>query len=147
MADYAKRQLKALDRIAKKILDAENHLTKIEDSVDNKKHRTAQHETIKDIRSILKHAEKVDKDQIKIMVHEGEGHHDSTENHYVYIEDEQQVIDDLRKDFADLDKKLADLKGAEGEEVKAYLLEKDYLTKAKEILVNAGKFNESDLKD
>ena len=46
MADYAKCQLKALDRIAKKIADAEGHLTKIEDSVDNKKHRTAQHETI-----------------------------------------------------------------------------------------------------
>ncbi len=42
MADYAKRQLKALDRIAKKIADAEGHLTKIEDSIDNKKHRTAQ---------------------------------------------------------------------------------------------------------
>ena len=41
MADYAKRQLKALDRISKKILDAENHLTKIEDSVDEKKHRTS----------------------------------------------------------------------------------------------------------
>ena len=53
MADYAKRQLKALDRIAKKIADAEGHLTKIEDSIDNKKHRTAQHETIKDIKSIL----------------------------------------------------------------------------------------------
>ena len=50
MADYAKRQLKALDRIAKKIADAEGHLTKIEDSIDNKKHRTAQHETIKDIK-------------------------------------------------------------------------------------------------
>ena len=60
MADYAKRQLKALDRIAKKIADAEGHLTKIEDSVDNEKHRTAQHETIKDIKSILKHAWKVD---------------------------------------------------------------------------------------
>ena len=34
MADYAKRQLKALDRIAKKIADAEGHLTKNEDSVD-----------------------------------------------------------------------------------------------------------------
>ena len=36
MADYAKRQLKALDRIAKKISDAESHLTKIEDSIDDK---------------------------------------------------------------------------------------------------------------
>ena len=66
MADYAKRQLKALDRIAKKIADAEGHLTKIEDSVDNEKHRTAQHETIKDIKSILKHAWKVDKDAVKL---------------------------------------------------------------------------------
>ena len=62
MTDYAKREMKALDRIAKKISDAEGHLTKIEDSIDDKKHRTAQHETIKDIKSILKHARKVDKE-------------------------------------------------------------------------------------
>ena len=48
MTDYAKREMKALDRIDKKISDAEGHLTKIEDSTDDKKHRTAQHETIKD---------------------------------------------------------------------------------------------------
>ena len=48
MTDYAKREMKALDRIAKKISDAEGHLTKIEDSIDDKKHRTAQHETIKE---------------------------------------------------------------------------------------------------
>ena len=59
MADYTKRQLKALDRISKKIADAESHLTKIEDSEPDKRHRTAQHETIKDIKSILKHAKKV----------------------------------------------------------------------------------------
>lgn len=28
MTDYAKREMKALDRIAKKISDAESHLTK-----------------------------------------------------------------------------------------------------------------------
>lgn len=66
MTDYAKREMKALDRIAKKISDAEGHLTKIEDSIDDKKHCTAQHETIKDIKSILKHARKVDKDEDKI---------------------------------------------------------------------------------
>mgnify|MGYP000049704329 FL=1 len=48
MTDYAKREMKALDRITKKISDAEGHLTKIEDSIDDKKHHTAQHETIKD---------------------------------------------------------------------------------------------------
>ena len=37
--DYAKRQL-YVGRISKKIMDAENHLTKIEDGVDEKKHRT-----------------------------------------------------------------------------------------------------------
>lgn len=45
-----KENLKTLDRIAKKISDAESHLTKNEDSIDDKKHRTAQHETIKDIK-------------------------------------------------------------------------------------------------
>ena len=48
-----KREMKALDRIAKKISDAEGHLTKIEDSIDDKKHCTAQHETIKDIKSTV----------------------------------------------------------------------------------------------
>ena len=81
MTDYAKREMKALDRIAKKISDAESHLTKIEDSIDDKKHRTAQHETIKDIKSILKHARKVDKDEDKIEEFKGEGPKDSTENH------------------------------------------------------------------
>ena len=71
MTDYAKREMKALDRIAKKISDAEGHLTKIEDSIDDKKHRTAQHETIKDIKSILKHARKVDKDEDKIEEFKG----------------------------------------------------------------------------
>lgn len=143
MVDYAKRQLKALDRISKKILDAENHLTKIEDSIDEKKHRTAQHETIKDIKSILKHSIKVDKDEIEINVHKDEGHKDSTENHYVYTQDEEQVIKDLESEFKELDEKLDDLKGAEGYEVKAFLTEKDYLNKAKKILVDAGKFNEN----
>lgn len=142
--DYAKRQLKALARISKKIMDAENHLTKIEDGIDEKKHRVAQHETIKDIKSILKHAVKADKDEIKIMVHADEGHKDSTENHYVYIEDEEEVINHLRKEFAELDKKLAELKGAEGYEIKAFLAEKEYLEKAKVILVEAHKFNPDD---
>ena len=87
--------------------------SKIEDGVDEKKHRTAQHETIKDIKSILKHAVKVDKDEIKIMVHEDEGHKDSTENHYVYVEDEEGVIDHLREEFAELDKKLEELKNSD----------------------------------
>ena len=106
MTDYAKREMKALDRIAKKISDAEGHLTKIEDSIDAKKHRTAQHETIKDIKSILKHARKVDKDEDKIEEFKSEGPKDSTENHYVY-EEEETVINDLKKDFAELDDKLA----------------------------------------
>ena len=114
MADYAKRQLKALDRIAKKIADAEGHLTKIEDSVDNEKHRTAQHETIKDIKSILKHAWKVDKDSVKLEERAGEGRKDPAENHYVYMEDEEGVIKDLNKEFKELDEKLAALTDDEG---------------------------------
>ena len=126
MADYAKRQLKALDRIAKKIADAEGHLTKIEDSVDNEKHRTAQHETIKDIKSILKHAWKVDKDSVKLEERAGEGRKDPAENHYVYMEDEEGVIKDLNKEFKEL------------------RAEHHYLEKAKEILQKAGKYNPDD---
>ncbi|CBL49790.1 putative protein without homology [Lactobacillus crispatus ST1] len=40
MTDYSKRQLKALDRISKKIEDAESHLARIEDSVPDRRHRT-----------------------------------------------------------------------------------------------------------
>lgn len=109
MTDYAKRELKALDRIAKKISDAESHLTKIEDSIDDKKHRTAQHETIKDIKSILRHARKVDKDEDKMEQFKGEGPKDSTKNHYVYEQEEEPVINDLQKDFNELDDKLAKL--------------------------------------
>ena len=63
---YSKRQLKALDRFSKKISDAESHLARIEDSVPDRRHRTAQHETIKDIKSILKHARKVGEYDAKI---------------------------------------------------------------------------------
>lgn len=66
MTDYSNRQLKALDRFSKKISDAESHLARIEDSVPDRRHRTAQHETIKDIKSILKHARKVGEYDAKI---------------------------------------------------------------------------------
>ncbi|WP_271901700.1 hypothetical protein [Limosilactobacillus reuteri] len=144
MADYAKRQLKALDRIAKKIADAEGHLTKIEDSVDNEKHRTAQHETIKDIKSILKHAWKVDKDSVKLEERASEGRKDPAENHYVYMEDEEGVIKDLNKEFKELDEKLAALTDDEGGKIKVFCAEHHYLEKAKEILQNAGKYNPDD---
>ena len=144
MADYAKRQLKALDRIAKKIADAEGHLTKIEDSVDNEKHRTAQHETIKDIKSILKHAWKVDKDSVKLEERAGEGRKDPAENYYVYMEDEEGVIKNLNKEFKELDEKLAALTDDEGGKIKAFRAEHHYLEKAKEILQNAGKYNLDD---
>ncbi|MEY8442241.1 hypothetical protein AALA17_06355 [Lactobacillaceae bacterium 24-114] len=141
MADYAKRQLKALDRIAKKIADAEGHLTKIEDSIDNKEHRTAQHETIKDIKSILKHAYKVDKDADKLDETAGEGHKDSAENHYIYMEDEETVIKDLQTEFKQLDEKLAQLTDSEGDKIKAFRAEHHYLEKAKEILEKSGKYH------
>lgn len=144
MADYAKRQLKALDRIAKKIADAEGHLTKIEDSVDNEKHRTAQHETIKDIKSILKHAWKVDKDSVKLEERASEGRKDPAENHYVYMEDEEGVIKDLNKEFKELDEKLAALIDDGGGKIKAFRAEHHYLEKAKEILQKAGKYNQDD---
>lgn len=54
------------------------------------------------------------------------------------------MIDHLREEFAELDKKLEELKGSEGYEVKAFLAEKDYLEKAKKILVEAHKFDPDD---
>ena len=78
------------------------------------------------------------------MVHEDEGHKDSTQNHYVYVEDEEEVINHLREEFKQLDHKLDELKGSEGYEVKAFLAEKDYIEKAKEILVEAHKFDPED---
>ncbi|MDR4288198.1 hypothetical protein FO526_35420, partial [Bacillus thuringiensis] len=117
MADYNKRQLKALDRIAKKISDAESHLTKIEESQPDKRHRTAQHETIKDIKSILKHAKKVGEDDIKIEAEKD----DSKDS--VYTTDEAGVIDDLKSEFKDLDDKLSHLKDEDGYDIKRYRAE------------------------
>ena len=134
MADYNKRQLKALDRIAKKISDAESHLTKIEESEPDKRHRTAQHETIKDIKSILKHAKKVGEDDIKIEAEKD----DSKDS--VYTTDEAGVIDDLKSEFKDLDNKLSHLKDEDGYDIKRYRAEHHSLEKAKEILKNAHKF-------
>lgn len=54
---------------------------------------------MKQLRIILKHARKVDKDEDKIEEFKSEGPKDSTENHYVY-EEEETVINDLKKDFA-----------------------------------------------
>lgn len=141
MADYAKRQLKALDRIAKKIADIEGHLTKIEDSVDNEKHHTAQHETIKDIKSILKHAEKVNKDSAELERLAGEGHKDPAENHYIYMEDEEPVIKDLKKGLNDLEKQLDDIDESKAGKVKAFRAEHHYLEKAQQILKDAGKLD------
>ena len=122
-----KENLKALDRIAKKISDAESHLTKIEDSIDDKKHRTAQHETIKDIKSILKHARKVDKDEDKIEQFKGEGPKDSTE----------PVINDLKKDFNELNNKLSKLNDFNGGDIDAFRTEHHYLEKSWKIeLIN-----------
>ncbi|MCT3602727.1 hypothetical protein EFS28_09055 [Lactobacillus acidophilus] len=134
MADYNKRQLKALDRIAKKISDAKSHLTKIEESEPDKRHRTAQHETIKDIKSILKHAKKVGEDDIKIEAEKD----DSKDS--VYTTDEAGVIDDLKSEFKDLDDKLSHLKDEDGYDIKRYRAEHHSLEKAKEILKNAHKF-------
>lgn len=133
MADYEKRQLKALDRIAKKISDAESHLTKIEDSEPDKRHRTAQHETIKDIKSILKHAKKVAKDNVKMEANDDP-------KYAIYTEDEEGVIEDLKKEFSELDKKLSHLKDEDGYDIKRYRAEHHSLEKAKEILKKAHKF-------
>lgn len=133
MADYEKRQLKALDRIAKKISDAESHLTKIEDSEPDKRHRTAQHETIKDIKSILKHAKKVAKDNVKMEANDDP-------KYAIYTEDEEGVIEDLKKDFSELDEKLSHLKDEDGYDIKRYRAEHHSLEKAKEILKKAHKF-------
>lgn len=133
MADYEKRQLKALDRIAKKISDAESHLTKIEDSEPDKRHRTAQHETIKDIKSILKHAKKVAKDNVKMEANDDP-------KYAIYTEDEEGVIEDLKKEFSELDEKLSHLKDEDGYDIKRYRAEHHSLEKAKEILKKAHKF-------
>lgn len=134
MADYEKRQLKALDRIAKKISDAENHLTKIEDSEPDKRHRTAQHETIKDIKSILKHAKKVAKDNVMID--------DKGENpkHTIYTEDETGVIEDLKNAFKELEDELSHLPEESGSDIKRYRSEHHTLEKAKNIFKKAGKY-------
>lgn len=134
MADYAKIQLKALDKIAKKIADAESHLTKIEDSEPDKRHRMAQHETIMDIKSILKHAEKVSEDNAKI---EAKG----KEEQYVYVDDEAKVIEDLKAAFKELDDKLDQLSDVDGYDIKRYREEHHSLEKAKNILAEAGKLN------
>ncbi|WP_276804162.1 hypothetical protein [Lactobacillus hominis] len=133
MADYDKRQLKALDRISKKIADAESHLTKIEESEPDKRHRTAQHETIKDIKSILKHAKKVSEDNVKI---EAKG----DEKDAIYTADEAGVIKDLKSEFAELDDKLSRLKDEDGYDIKRYRAEHHSLEKAEDILKKAHKF-------
>lgn len=133
MADYNKRQLKALDRISKKIADAESHLTKIEDSEPDKRHRTAQHETIKDIKSILKHAKKVAEDNVKV---EEKGNPKDT----IYTADEEGVIKDLKSEFKTLDDDLSHLPDESGSDIKRYRAEHHSLEKAKEILKKADKY-------
>ena len=133
MPDYTKRQLKALDRISKKIADAESHLTKIEDSEPDKRHRTAQHETIKDIKSILKHAKKVSEDSIALDI-QGES------KEALYTEAEEKVINDLKSEFEQLDENLSNLSDVNGYAIKRYRAEHHSLDKAKKILKRADKF-------
>ena len=133
MADYTKRELKALDRISKKIADAESHLTKIEESEPDKRHRTAQHETIKDIKSILKHAKKVSEDELKA---EEKGKMENP----VYTEAEEKVVKDLKSEFKQLDDDLSHLADEDGSDIKRYRAENHTLDIAKEILKKAHKF-------
>ena len=95
---------------------------------------------MKQLRIILKHARKVDKDEDKIEEFKGEGPKDSTENHYVY-EEEEPFINDLKKDFAELDDKLAKLNDFSGGDIDAFRTEHHYLEKAQDILKKAGKLN------
>lgn len=137
--DYIKDELKTLDRIAKKLTDLEGHLVRVEDSLDDKKHRTAQHEAMKDMREILKKADKVDHYEDKIAKHAGEGHKDSAANHTVYLTEEAPVVESLKQLFAEVDDKLAKLTPADGSRIEEYEALKDYLGKAKEVLKKAGK--------
>lgn len=138
--DYIKDELKTLDRIAKKIIDLEGHLVRIEDSLDGKKHFIAQHEAMKDMREILKKAKKVDSYEDEIIKHAGEGHKDSLANHTFYLEEEQHVVEDLELLFSELDDRLAKLTVAQASSVLAYEQRKDYVEKAKIILRKAGKY-------
>lgn len=139
--DYTKDQLKTLNRIAKKITDLESHLTRIEDSLDGKKHHVAQHEAMKDMREIIKKAKKVDSYDDEILKHMDEGHKDSTQNHTVYLEEEEHVVKDLEKLFDELDAKLDKLTIEQAPNILAYEARKDYITKAKVLLKKAGKFD------
>lgn len=139
--DYTKDELKTLDRIAKKIVDLEGHLVRIEDSIEYKKHFMAQHEARKDMREILKKAQKVDHYEDDIIKYAGEGHKDSRANHTVYLEEEEGVVEDLAKLFAELDEKLEALTIAQAPSIKAYEAQKDYIEKAKILLIKAGKFD------
>ena len=109
-------------------MNAESHLARIEDSVPDRRHRTAQHETIKDIKSILKHARKVGEYDAKIDAK-------ADENEYVYVEDEEGV----KKEFKELDEKLDRLSDTDGYDIKRYHEEHHSLEKAKEVLAKAGK--------
>ncbi|NRO37566.1 hypothetical protein IMAU30056_01800 [Lactobacillus helveticus] len=109
-------------------MNAESHLARIEDSVPDRRHRTAQHETIKDIKSILKHARKVGEYDAKIDAK-------ADENEYVYVEDEEGV----KKEFKELDEKLDRLSDTDGYDIKRYREEHHSLEKAKEVLAKAGK--------
>lgn len=101
-------------------MNAESHLARIEDSVPDRRHRTAQHETIKDIKSILKHARKVGEYDAKIDAK-------ADENEYVYVEDEEGVIKDLEKEFKELDEKLDELSDTDGYDIKRYREEPTHL--------------------
>ena len=138
--DYAKDQLKTLDRIAKKLTDLEGHLVRVEDSIGDKKHHTAQHEAMKDMREILKKADKVDHYSDKLEKFAGEGRKDPAANHTIYIEEEAPVVESLKTLFNETDAKLAKLTPADGSRIEEYEAMKDYLGKAKEVLKKAGRW-------
>lgn len=142
MIDHQKHKDKALSRIVKKVADAQSHLVKIEDAMDDKKHRTAQHETIKDIRSILSHAVKVDRESDLEIAQKRKQQQADDYLSVSYSQEEEQVMEDLREEFDQLEKKLNQLTAVEGTEIKEYLARKATLEKAKEILQKAGFYDE-----
>lgn len=95
---------------------------------------TVQHETIKDIKSILKHARKVGEYDAKIDAK-------ADESEYIYVEDVENVIKDLEKEFKVFNNILDKLSDTDGYDIKRYREEHHSLEKAKEVLAKAGKLN------
>lgn len=135
MTDFEKKEVRALEVIAKKIVDLDKHLATIEESKGKVKHYIAQEEAIHDIRSITRHIAKIGKIEEQ-EVQKG--------LKIIASNDKEEVatVQKIDQEFEKLEGTLSKLADDDGK-VKSALEQEKAIFEIKKILKEAGKLDDT----